>query len=249
MFQRDFQHIQTIEELTLNAWPALQQVIYDGWVIRFANGYTRRSNSVTPLSTGTIDVRDKVRFCQEFYRSKGLPTVFKLTSASQPPGLDAALAGAGFHSTSGAIIKTAQLGLIPTTSDLRVIEAQPDRWVESLAHLGYVAPKHMETLRAIVEAIALPRHLALLVEGRQVIASGLAVRQGTWLGLFDIATAVRFRRQGFGSAIVSSLLEWGKSHGAQSAYLQVVTDNQPARAMYEKLGFKEAYEYEYWQRD
>ena len=247
MFRRDFQHIQEIEELTLSAWPALQHVFYDGWVARFADGYTRRSNSVVPLGAGSIDVREKIRFCQELYRSRGLPTVFKLTSASQPPGLDAALAGAGFHSASGAIVKTAELTTVPTESDPRIIDAPPDRWVAALAQLGHVAPKHVNTLRAIIDAIALPRHLALLIEGQQIVASGLAVRQGRWLGLFDIATDARFRRRGFGSAVVGSLLKWGRSQGARNAYLQVVADNQPARAMYEKLGFKAAYEYEYWQ--
>ena len=33
--------IRLIEELSLNAWPALQTVLYDGWVLRFADGYTR----------------------------------------------------------------------------------------------------------------------------------------------------------------------------------------------------------------
>ena len=42
--------IQTIEELSLNALPCLQQILDDGWVLRLAEGYTKRANSVTPLS-------------------------------------------------------------------------------------------------------------------------------------------------------------------------------------------------------
>lgn len=38
--------IRYIEELSMNAWPSLQTIMYDGWVIILADGYTKRANSV-----------------------------------------------------------------------------------------------------------------------------------------------------------------------------------------------------------
>ena len=40
--------VRHIKELAVNAWPSLQTLL-DGWVLRFANGYTRRANSVNLL--------------------------------------------------------------------------------------------------------------------------------------------------------------------------------------------------------
>jgi len=44
-----------IEELTLNAWPPLETLLFDGWILSFSDGYTRRANSVQ--SGGTSDTR------------------------------------------------------------------------------------------------------------------------------------------------------------------------------------------------
>ena len=38
--------ITTLEELSINAWAPLKSMNYDGWVIRMANGYTKRANSI-----------------------------------------------------------------------------------------------------------------------------------------------------------------------------------------------------------
>jgi ribosomal protein S18 acetylase RimI-like enzyme len=38
---------------------------------------------------------------------------------------------------------------------------------------------------------------------------------------------------------------WGEDHGAQKVFLQVETDNEPALALYESMGFKTLYTYWY----
>ena len=76
--------IRTIEELSMNAWPAMRTLHYDGWVLRSADGYTKRANSVYPLYSSEQDVDAKIEFCESFYRDLNLPTVFKLTRVSIP---------------------------------------------------------------------------------------------------------------------------------------------------------------------
>ena len=38
-----------LEEVSLTSWPALQSLSYDGWLLRLADGFTDRCNSVWPL--------------------------------------------------------------------------------------------------------------------------------------------------------------------------------------------------------
>ena len=44
---------------------------------------------------------------------------------------------------------------------------------------------------------------------------------------------------------MQALLAWGQRHGAYTAYLQVMCNNEPALRLYEKLGFQEKYQYWY----
>jgi hypothetical protein len=68
--------IRSIEQESLDAWPALESIPYDGWVLRFAKGYTKRANSVNALSQNTIKLSEKVDFCEREYHSRNLPPIF-----------------------------------------------------------------------------------------------------------------------------------------------------------------------------
>jgi ribosomal protein S18 acetylase RimI-like enzyme len=48
--------------------------------------------------------------------------------------------------------------------------------------------------------------------------------------------------------MMAALTDWGLSRGADFGYLQVEGDNDPAQAMYEKLGFELCYRYDYFKQ-
>lgn len=73
-----------IEEISLNNWQPLSTLLYDGWVLRFANGYTKRANSVNLIHYSTNDLNLKIKECERLYSSKNLPTTFKITPFVQP---------------------------------------------------------------------------------------------------------------------------------------------------------------------
>ena len=77
------------------------------------------------------------------------------------------------------------------------------------------------------------------------VACGLGVVERELVGLFDIYTSDAHRGAGFGNTMVAGLLNWAREQGAERAYLQMVEDNIPASALYERLGFEEIYRYWY----
>ena len=74
----DFTFDFTIEELSMNAWPAIKTCIYDGWIIRLANGYSNRANSINPVYPSKINLEEKFKYCDEFFTRHNLPVAYKL---------------------------------------------------------------------------------------------------------------------------------------------------------------------------
>src|SRR5690606_29529 len=74
---------------------------------------------------------------------------------------------------------------------------------------------------------------------------GLALSRSGIVGLFDVMVEPQFRRRGLATSLVSALLDWGASTGAEQAFLQVAAPNQAAVALYEPAGFEVAYTHVY----
>lgn len=71
------------------------------------------------------------------------------------------------------------------------------------------------------------------------IAGGTAVLDGEWLAVHGLTVDERHRRQGLATAVMAELVEWGAEQGARTVWLHVETDNAPAMALYDRLGFSE----------
>jgi N-acetylglutamate synthase len=237
--------IQPIEELSLNAWPSLQTLLVDGWVLRLANGYTKRANSVNPLYASTNQVEEKIQFCEEVYRRNNLPVVFKMTSAVHPENLDARLAERGYEVDSPTSVQTMDLCDANSSQGARLDAALTDEWLAAFCRMSAISDERKSTLRQMLTSIVPQKCFAAILQADQIIACGLGVRQGDHIGFYDIVTDKLFRNRGYGKQLMRSLLGWGKQNGARHAYLQVMLNNPPALQLYAQLGFKQVYHYWY----
>jgi N-acetylglutamate synthase len=235
-----------LEELSMNAWPALQTVLLDGWVLRFANGYTRRSNSANPIYPSTGDIEEKITACEKLYREKGLNVVFKLTQDT-PAEIETALAARGYQYDAATSLQTVDLNTWqePIDEAITLSEQLEDAWLAAYCRASNVTGKNRETLTLILNAI-LPEHCFVSINaGGQIVALGMGVLQSGCIGLYDIVTDPAFRRQGYGRRIVKSMISWGVTRQAHTAYLQVMLNNPPALQLYKEVGFREKYQYGY----
>jgi GNAT superfamily N-acetyltransferase len=237
-------NIQRYEERSFNAWPALQSIVADGWLLRFAQGHTKRANSVNALSSA-VALDTIVDVAEPLYRQFDLPLVFRLTPLV-PARFDAELEQRGFASLDPTLVMTRRLDA-PVAADPAVSlteRATPD-WlhgVDEAAHLSHTA---RQTHRAMLAALRLPAVFATLVEDGVPQGYGFAVYERESVGLFDVVTLPHVRRRGVSSRLCKTLLAWGRLRGAREGYLQVTASNHGALALYRNLGFASAYPYHY----
>ena len=236
-----------IEEASLNAWPALQQIFYDGWVLRFAKGYTKRANSVNPLFGSSMDVEDKVEQCEQIYADRRQPAIFRITPFADPPDLDRVLERRRYKRLDQTLVQHIDLRGQTISPDLQGdLRNEPlDIWMEFFCKLSRSGLDKHETHKEMLKAIPSRRFLASLRNSGDVVACGLGVLENEYFGLFDIVPDPRLRNQGNGTKLTTGMLRWAHEQGAAHAYLQVVANNATARHLYDKVGFREVYQYWY----
>ncbi len=236
-----------LEEISLNAWPALQTVVYDGWLLRFAEGYTRRANSINPLYPATRDLDAKLAFCEPLYHARGLPVIFKLAEGAAPPDLDAALAERGYDADAHTSVQRLDLAraVHAMPPDVEITPELTPGWLDAFTRLSDLSAHPRAVLPRILANIVPAHAYASLSADGRVVATGLGVAQAGYVGLYDIVTDPAYRGRGFGGQIVAGLLAWGGTNGATTAYLQVMLNNPPALRLYARLGFAESYRYWY----
>lgn len=245
---RKIDTIRRVEEASFNAWPALKTIIYDGWLLRFANGYTKRANSVNGLYASRLPAEVKITYCQKAYRRQNLHPVFRLTPLLNRDELDSQLAARQYKRSDHTTVQFLDLQtLTPQLSPRAEIWSGAegiDAWLHAFHTLNPQrrdAVTHRQMMQNILGSLCL---MVLKVNG-EIVACGLAVADGAYVGLFDIVTAASQRRRGYGLELTTSLLAWGASVKTGTAYLQVMTDNQAALGLYHKLRFEALYDYWY----
>jgi N-acetylglutamate synthase len=236
-----------LEELALTTWPALEQRLYDGWMVRFANGYTRRANSVTPLYPAHQGAAAKIAQCEQWYAERNLPTVFRLNAHMAPAALDRLLEARGYHlqDPSLTLHRRLQGWTLPTDLPGTLRGQTLSDWLALYGQLSGKAIGQQQTHRMILQSLPMPHIFAALWDGGQAVACAVGVVSAGALSIVDVVTAPSYRQRGYGTTLLCQIFAWAQQLGATDAALQVQGDNVAARALYARLGFQDVYRYWY----
>ena len=238
-----------IEEAALNAWPAPRQMVYDGWLLRFAGGYTKRANSVNVHAPSHLPLDEKICHCEAVYAAQGLPLIFRLPEFLTTKELEEALTRHGYAPFNPTLVMGSEISTSNEITEGCVIEElSMDAWISLRAALTETPRTQWEMHRSILNVIVPQKALMGLSFEGSPVSCGMAVLEEDLLGYFSIYTTASARRRGFGQMMMYALTNWGLERGASFGYLQVEGDNFAAQTMYDKLGFKTCYKYSYYKQ-
>ncbi len=81
---------------------------------------------------------------------------------------------------------------------------------------------------------------SLVIEYKgKVIAYAIAAKEGKRLHLLNFAVHPEYRGLGLGKLLLDRILRLAKKKGLKEVYLEVEHDNEIAKNLYRKMGFKE----------
>lgn len=240
--------VRRLEELCFNAWPALRTVLVGGWVVRLADGHTRRANAASPIHPETLPSGTIIDLVEDLFVRARLDPVYRLTGLQQPE-FESSLRARGYVDNDPVVVlRSPPLEGAHEHPSVTIAPIASDDWLrDALAAYGYESELE-PGLRRIFDDIVWPCGFATIRLGDRDVAWGLAVVEADHVGLFDLVVAADYRGNGFGRRLVRSLLGWGHSLGARNAYLQVRTENDAALALYHSLGFTTVYGYRHFVR-
>jgi ribosomal protein S18 acetylase RimI-like enzyme len=247
----DLAWLARIEDAGINASAPREQRWIDGWLVRLSPGKAKRARCIQPVAPGRLDIDAKLAICLPLYAEAGLRPYVRITPFAEPAALDRHLAELGMESLDDTrVMVLASLARITeASSDAGALQweaATPAAFADWIGAARGSTPAERRAHADRITRPAVPHHALLLrdADGTAVAGGQIAI-EGRVVGLYDIFTIVDARGRGHAEGVCRQLLRLAAARGADTGYLQVDAGNAPARRVYRRLGFSDAYSYHY----
>jgi GNAT superfamily N-acetyltransferase len=236
--------VEDLERLAARTWRGLEEEPYGDWLLRAGGGFTGRANSVLLVGEPPEPLDRAVATVTRWYEQRGLrPRAYVPSPGGEKA--DAALADAGWSRLEDNLVLTASLaGWAEPHVAVALAPVPDDAWLTGYRYRGTPLPP---AARDVLVNADDPVFASVRLEPEPAALAAVArgVRVEDWLVVTAVTVDERHRRAGLATAVMAALGAWARDRGARSCLLQVASSNQPALALYERLGFTEHHRYHY----
>src|SRR5688572_14139859 len=236
-----------LEEILLLCTAPVEQVAYDGWLVRTPQHDVKRASSVNAFYGSTKPLDEKIARCEAMFADAGLPPIWRLTPFSKPSTLDDALEALGYVRFESSLVQVARITkpFAPPPEGIEFRSMILERWLEVAGQMRGRTPEQVEAEFRRLHHGEVPGYCTIAYIREEAVACGLVMKEQEFAGLFDVFVVEEHRGRGIGTAVSAQLLTTARRMGATVGWLSVLADNAPAVATYRKLGFETLYEYWY----
>lgn len=227
--------VDQLARVMARGWPAVESEPLGEWEMRASGGFTKRASSVAAFGDPGVGIDAALAQVQAYYVARGLPPLVNVETAGP---WEAPLAERGWTPVDGGdtTVLVAQLDRRwPLDPEADVAGDPDDAWLAA-----YVSPgEPVDLARQVMTGASSAAYVRL--DG----AIARVVVTGEWAGLSALWVPEEKRRRGLARRLVTTSVGWAVEQGADKAYLQVVTGNDPAERLYRAFGFVDHHEYRY----
>jgi len=242
-----------LERMAAAHWRGTEEEWLGDWLLRAAEGFTGRANSALPLGDPGMPLDEALAAVTQWYRARGLPPMIAVPTPieADSPGhaLDDHLSERMWLTRPGpAFVMLADLPLgIPSDGltagrEVRVSREPDDAWA---ARYHYRGQDRLPAVARKVLTSAEEQSFLSIRDADEVLAIARLSNAEGWAGISAVEVNPAYRRQGLGVAITAAACRKAEQRGMRHVFLQVEVDNAPARALYERLGFRLSHRYHY----
>mgnify|MGYP000952827842 CR=1 FL=1 len=237
--------ITASEHLAHRTWPCRAEESLGDWILREADGFTRRANSCLALGDPGMPLDDAVAAVEDWYRARDLEPCVKICPDA-PEGLDHLLCARGWSVATPSLVLRRDLSRdSPASPPEFSASATPDAdWLRTVSLWDGESPdkaRHHGELAARMRSAGFLRWTV----SDAFLAVGVISTDGHEAFLYDVVVHPNARGRGIGRAFCIAALGWAHSCGIRAMSLQVLESNTVARALYASLGFAEHHRYHY----
>ena len=243
-------NLRRLEEISQNASRPDRGLMIDGWSVGLSPGLAKRSRCVNAFYPSARPFEVNFTAARAAYAKADLPCVFRMTPFVCDATLDARFEAMGYVKFDPALVMVLDLSQLQL-DHLRTTTATFKKQDDLELAASWVAEMRGDDARETAGLAERWRLSAVEVstsfafdETDVRVARSVTIREDDHVGIFDVGTINSALNRGYASVLLATQLCEARDTGARIAYLQVRADN-PARRIYERFGFRGAYDYWY----
>ncbi len=237
--------VEGIERATVAGVAPAKVIEIDGWLVPLDGGAIGRAKSAVPLShkTSAAALSD----IEAAYWTEGLQPAFRVAEAPGLAAVGEALAARGYLGARPTVVAIGDVQRLAAFRDQagEIVQRPEGDWAAVFTGEGFDAEDGVSRVAALLRARDAV-YAAAREDGR-IVAVGVAAFAGGWAGIHGMRTARGREGRGLASQVLTALGRAIAARGVTGVFLQVEEPN-PARSLYRKAGFTDAWCYRYWGR-